>query len=212
MFCRHCGAEIEPTARVCPVCDNPINIHQPTDNQKMEYNTYPRPDRSSPYEKGYTERTTAPTAAPVNMDAIFSYPDASSAGSGMPYNQNMPPYQGLPPFYNAKSSAAYTMTKKNGNALVVEIILSLFGIFGVGWLMAGETTVGIILLVCSIFIYWPLVFLGTLLTFGLGLLCLGPLGISAIIINIVLLNNVLKKKAQRFTIHQPQETAMPPWR
>ncbi|MBV9707160.1 MAG: zinc-ribbon domain-containing protein, partial [Chloroflexi bacterium] len=34
-------------------------------------------------------------------------------------------------------------------ALLKEIILSLLGIFGVGWLVAGETTVGIVLLVAS---------------------------------------------------------------
>jgi hypothetical protein len=52
--------------------------------------------------------------------------------------------------------------------------------------------------------------MGTLFTFGLGLLCLGPLAVSAIIINIVLLNQALKRKATHFTIHQPPDMTMPP--
>ena len=100
-------------------------------------------------------------------------------------------------------------SSKNDGALVVEIILSLFGIFGVGWLMAKETTVGTILLICSFFIYWPILILGTIFTFGLGLLCLGPLTIGAIILNALLLNSNLNRKATEFVVlsvpHMPSQ-------
>jgi hypothetical protein len=96
-----------------------------------------------------------------------------------------------------------TFSNKNDGALVAEIILSLFGLFGIGWLMAGETTVGLILLICSIIIYWPVMILGTIFTFGFGLLCLGPLAIAAIIVNIILLNNVLNRKAAKFIVTPP---------
>ena len=103
------------------------------------------------------------------------------------------------------------VSTKNNNALVVEIILSLFGLFGVGWLMAGETTIGTVLLVCSIFLYWPLLILGTIFTFGLGLICLGPLAIGAIILNILLLNKVLEQKSTQYVITpQPIYMNTPP--
>jgi len=90
------------------------------------------------------------------------------------------------------------------SALIVEILLSLFGIFGIGWIIGGEITLGIILVVCSFFIYWPLMILGTALTEGLGLICLGPLAIAAIILNAVLLNTVLKRKIHRLLTMQQQ--------
>ena len=103
------------------------------------------------------------------------------------------------------------VSTKNNNALIVEIILSLFGLFGVGWLIAGETTVGTVLLICSIFIYWPLLILGTIFTLGLGLICLGPLVIGAIILNILLLNKVLEQKSSQYVITpQPIYMNTPP--
>jgi len=98
---------------------------------------------------------------------------------------------------------------KNSGALIAEILLSVFvGIYGVGWLMAGETTTGIILLICSFVVYWPIMILGTIFTFGIGLLCLGPLAIGAIIVNAILLNNLLNRKAAQVVM--VQANPMPP--
>jgi TM2 domain-containing membrane protein YozV len=99
---------------------------------------------------------------------------------------------------------------KKSAALIAEIILSLFGIFGVGWLIGGETTIGIILLVCSFLLYWPLVILGTLLTLGFGLVCLGPLAIGSIIVNALLLNSKLNHKTAPYVMVQSQGMPMPP--
>jgi hypothetical protein len=99
--------------------------------------------------------------------------------------------------------------KKDG-ALAAEIILSLFGVFGVGWLIGGETAIGIVLLVCSFVLYWPIMILGTLFTFGFGLICLGPLAIGSIILNALLLNNRLNRKATQYVMVQSQQMPMPP--
>ncbi len=118
-------------------------------------------------------------------------------------------YAGLPPV--APGLNVVKVSTKNNNALVVEVILSLFGLFGVGWLIAGETTVGTVLLVCSIFIYWPLLIMGTIFTLGLGLVCLGPLAIGAIILNILLLNKALEQKSTQYVITpQPVYMNTPP--
>jgi len=103
------------------------------------------------------------------------------------------------------------VSTKNNNALVVEIILSLFGLFGVGWLMARENAIGATLLVGSIFIYWPIVILGTIFTLGFGWICLGPFAIGAIILNILLLNKVLDRQSTQYIIaSQPIHMHMPP--
>ena len=107
------------------------------------------------------------------------------------------------PLYVAQTP---TISNNNSNALLLEVILSLFGIFGVGWLLAGETTMGIVLLVCSIVVYWPFMIFGTLLTFGLGLICLGPLAITAIIVNALVFNTILRRKAPQ----QPLPPMPPP--
>jgi hypothetical protein len=78
--------------------------------------------------------------------------------------------------------------------LVVELLLNFLGIYGVGWIMAGSTAVGIPLLICSV-VLWPLVFLFALLTLGLVLLCLGPLAIVAIVCNALLLQRAIKRKS-----------------
>jgi hypothetical protein len=101
------------------------------------------------------------------------------------------------------------VTNKNSGALIAEILLSLFvGTYGVGWLMAGETTTGIILLICSFVVYWPFMILGTIFTLGIGLICLGPMAIGAIIVNAILLNNLLNRKAAQMVM--VQANSMPP--
>jgi len=94
-------------------------------------------------------------------------------------------------------------TQQSKTPLIVEIILNLFGIYGVGWLIAGETTVGIILLICSFVVFWPTVVLLAVFTLGFGLICDFPLGIGLLILNAVMLNNALNRKAaQQITIVQ----------
>jgi len=103
---------------------------------------------------------------------------------------------------------ALPAANKDSGSLIAEILLSLIGIYGVGWLMAGETTAGIVLLICSFVVYWPFMILGTILTLGLGLFCLGPMAIGAIIANAILLNNRLNRKAAQMVM--VQASSMPP--
>jgi hypothetical protein len=144
------------------------------------------------------------------------YNNPSSGGyqqGQQPYNQfpgSSGGYQAQQPLYNNQGYNAQTPSFQsvsvnvnvgsapssiNNAALIVEILLNIFtGIYGVGWLMAGETTTGIVLLICSIVLYWPIFILGTIFTAGIGLVCIGPLAIAAIIFNAILLNNTLKRR------------------
>jgi hypothetical protein len=78
--------------------------------------------------------------------------------------------------------------RANGTAVAVEAILAFFGIFGVGWLMAGETTAGVLLLVGS-FVWWGVAIFLTAATFGAGLFCIAPLNIAFLVLSAVLLAN-----------------------
>jgi len=120
-----------------------------------------------------------------------------------PQQAFMPPHPYPPPYPPGVNVTVVNNANKNTTPVLVEVLLSLFlGIYGVGWLMAGETTTGIVLLICSFVIYWPFVILLVVFTLGLGLFCVVPLGIGAVILNAVLLNSTLNRKATQITMVQ----------
>ncbi|HLJ36166.1 MAG TPA: hypothetical protein VKU38_21085, partial [Ktedonobacteraceae bacterium] len=95
-----------------------------------------------------------------------------------------------------------TSTHSN-TPVVVEVLLNIFlGIYGVGWLMAGETTAGVIMLICSFVVYWPLTIAIGIFTLLIGYACWGPLIIAAWIVNAILLSNALKRKASQVVMVQ----------
>ena len=211
MRCERCGKEISDTAAICPSCGSltsTISATRSAGQPPTQHGTYPAESYDEPgssYEQGYSPRSDYKQPpqpdyiAPPRPDYPYgqSYaPPRFQQGGGINvsvYNNYTPPGQ------------------KNNAALVAEIILSLFGIYGVGWLIGGETTVGIILLISSFVIYLPFVILGTIFTLGFGVLCIGPLSIALIIINAVLLNNALNRKAaQQITIVHTQQMPPPP--
>lgn len=103
-------------------------------------------------------------------------------------------------FHNTAFSSTYipVRSKKNNTPLIIEILLNLFlSLYGVGWLMAGEIRVGVILLIGSFVLYWPALIFGILFTFGLGIFSLGALSLGLVILNAILLNNYLNRKASR---------------
>lgn len=85
-------------------------------------------------------------------------------------------------------------------ALFVEAVLNLcLGIFGIGWLIAGETVTGLVLLACSLILYWPtlliLFFLNFIFSIGPGLYALIVLAPGVTTLNVLLLRRMLKSKA-----------------
>ena len=126
-------------------------------------------------------------------------PSARSA-IHQPLRGTASPEPGMSTFNSTAVGSAYRSVRstKNKTPLVVEILLNLFlSLYGVGWLMAGETVVGVILLIGSFFLYWPALIVGIIFTFGLGIFSFGALALGLIILNAVLLNNYLNRKAAR---------------
>ncbi|HVB24920.1 MAG TPA: zinc ribbon domain-containing protein [Ktedonobacteraceae bacterium] len=211
MRCERCGKEISDTAAICPSCGSltsAISSGQPAGQPPTQHGTYPTDAYDEPvssYEQGYTPRSDF--RRPPQPD--YMPPPQSDYQYGQSY---APPRFQQGGRINIGVYNSYTPPgQKNNGALVAEIILSLFGIYGVGWLIGGETAIGIILLVCSFVIYLPFVIIGIILTLGLGIFCIGPLSIAAIIVNAILLNNALKRKAaQHITIIHAQQMPPPP--
>jgi len=203
MVCERCGNDMQDNVAICPVCGTVNTTAKSAAQPPTGYGQYS--------QHGFGE----PPSYQAGNPPYSSQPGPTfRASTGYAAQQQQ---SGYGPFYNSAGSThaapgvGMTLSNKNDNALVTEIILSLFGLFGVGWLLAGETTPGIILLICSVFIYWPLMIGGTILTFGFGLICLGPIAIAAIILNTILLNRTLNRKATRYVIMQhPPHVRTPP--
>lgn len=76
--------------------------------------------------------------------------------------------------------------------LVVELLLNLLGIYGVGWLMLGKTGVGLVLLMGSL-VVWAVLVVLAICTLGLSLCCQAPVAMVAIVCNDLLLWQTIKR-------------------
>ena len=225
MFCDHCGKQIPNDAILCPYCGMSTGDHkqamtyydiaqQPEGEDavqnasKDDFSQFGGPKPSVPYnahasyQGGYRAVPRAPHTPFVSpMSPSVGYPiqRPGYGPSSMNYAGYVPQSPQFVPVVPVVVGQAHM---KSENAVLLEVILSFFGVFGVGWLLGGATTTGIILLICSFVIYWPLLFFGTILTFGVGVLCLGPLAIVAIIINGVLCHSMLKRREARLMFMQ----------
>ncbi len=186
MNCGRCGTGLPDSAAICPTCGTINSAAWPGGQQATNYGQY--------QPRGYD-------GPPLQQQAPYGQ------GYG-PQPHAVPPYQYAPGPVNVFVNNPPVGNTDNG-PLIVEVLLSLFlGIYGVGWLMAGESTVGVILLICSFVVYLPTLILGTIFTLGIGLFCLVPLAIGAVVLNAVLLNNALKRKVAQ--VIMVQSNPMPP--
>lgn len=202
MICERCRNEIADNAVICPVCGTRRTSTPPqqsSNSQAYHQGGFQRPPEGQGYYgQGYQGHQGYQGYAPPQQPYGYASPYSVNPGYAQP---------GINVTIINNPTGG-----KNDGALIAEIIFSLLGIFGIGWLIGGETTAGILLLIGSFFLYWPIMFFGTILTFGLGLIFLGPLMIAAIIINAILLNNALKRKAASYVIMQQPPMQMPPQR
>lgn len=198
-ICERCGKEMPDTAAICPSCGTASFSVRPGTGMPTDYGQPPSAYPPSGYSVGYGPQSFPNPSQPVyvQQQGYATY--------------NVPPPMHPPISVNVNIAAPMAAPASAGNpgAIIVEVLLNVFtGIYGVGWLMAGETTTGIILLVCSILLYWPVMVLGAIFTLGVGLLCLIPLAIVALILNPILLNNTIKRKTA-YILVQPIQTFPP---
>lgn len=223
MTCERCGKEMPDNMAICPSCGTITSAIQGRPQPPTNHGPYPSggPPMGG-YEQGYSPQPgymqpPQPGYPPLQQGYMpppqqgYMQPPQPNYGYGQSYGNV--PYPGAvnvnivnaapPPLVGVN---VVTAPSTNNSAVLVEVLLSIFlGIYGVGWLMSGETTIGVVLLVCSFLVYWPVLIFGTILTLGIGLLCLGPLAIGAIIFNAIMLNNAIKRKASvQIIMSQPR--------
>ncbi len=187
MLCERCGHEITSNSSsvLCPICGTVVRKHTSRGQSLGSYirasQIYAGEQSTPPPEEFSASQTTSQPHEQFGNDGseyVFKSFHAANA-------INVPSMESPP------SACSYD------SALAIEFIFSLLGIFGIGWLLAGETAIGFLLLACSILIYWPMMILGTLVTLGFGLMCLGPLAVCCVICNTLLFNLCLKRKTAR---------------
>ena len=87
--------------------------------------------------------------------------------------------------------APVVVFQQNNNktlAIILEIVGGLFGIFGIGWLVAGKSKVGIPLLIGSV-VWFLIEIVALIFTLGIGIVCVGPIDLIVLIVSAIMLNN-----------------------
>jgi hypothetical protein len=203
MICQRCGKEISLNAAICPSCGTVVQ--QSTTYGQYHSQEYDDPQPMPTYEQGYVPPLNANPSEPVSYS-----PPPKQDFRYRPFSQAQAAYQPGPINVTVVNNFT-TSPNNNRGALLAEIILSLFGIYGVGWLLAGETTIGVVLLICSFALFWPLAIMIAIFTLGFGIIfCNLPLAIGGIVLNAILLNNALNRKARLVSYTTVQQQQMPP--
>ena len=187
--CERCGNDMPDNLAICPKCG--------TVTSEAKDNVSPTTSYGSYSERYYSQSPIY--AENIQRDYVTSH---SQENILQQRNYSYGQSYGTPPMYQQAPFNATVFNTSNSTPLIVELLFSIFlGIFGIGWLMSGEVVIGVILLVCSLFIYLPLLIISIFIaffTFGFSLFCTGPIMIGAIILNAILLNNKLKRKASTY--------------
>jgi hypothetical protein len=207
-LCERCGKEMPDTAAICPTCGTASSISRPGPIAPTGEGQNPPSSPSSYYAQGYSQQYNQVPLYPQPQPG-YAQQQQQQPGYNQPYQVPPAMYQPVSVNINMQAPIVPVASSGNSGATVVEVLLTIFlGIYGIGWLMAGETTTGIILLICSFLIYWPIMILGTIFTLGIGLACLVPLAIGAIILNAILLSNTIKRKTS-YILVQPMQVYPP---
>lgn len=174
-----------------------------------DYTGYAPPPPPMPPPQQYGGYAPPPPTGPTASFSGYPRPPAPS-GPMPPYGGYAPPAPAYapPPYAGPPSQARYgqqpviyqpviyqPQPARGGGAVAVEVIAGLFGIWGVGWMMSGYTSVGVTLLLVGLLAMPGLAIALIVLTFGFGVVllpCFGVADIAVIVISAVNLSNRLK--------------------
>lgn len=88
-------------------------------------------------------------------------------------------------------------SKSKSTAMLLEIGIGLFALMGFGWIYAGQSSTGVILLIVNIVLnlgYWFI----AALTAGISMICTVPLQIIAVLISAAMLNSHMNNHPDKF--------------
>lgn len=148
------------------------------------------PPSYPPTPPGYQTMPSGPYAPPPPG---YTPPPPGYAPASRPIYPP-PPYAPPPGYvspYTGAQQWGQMQQRPSGAPVAVEAILALFGFYGIGWLMAGNTTTGVLLLIGG-WVWDAIAIGGTVLTFGFGGCIFGPLHIAFVAVSSVMLSNYLK--------------------
>lgn len=197
--CATCGRMIPDNATSCPNCGAITELGRASRSQSGEFQQQQQSYMPPDYNSGYVPPQQQQQQQPYGYNQQPGY--APPQQQGYAQQPNYGPYQ--QPQGGVNVTVVNNATAGHSNTpVIVELLLNIFlGIYGVGWLMSGNTTVGVILLICS-FVDWFIIGILAVLTLGLGFFCWGPFLIAAWIVNAIMLNNSLKRKAAQVVMVQ----------
>ena len=193
--CRTCGNQNPDNATFCQYCG--AGLQQP--GQVGQSQQPATPGSTPDYEQATQVAVPAPGQPPPN-----SYGQPSSPPPN-PYAQSSSPppapprqsYGGPPPAQPYSYGTASVPGARLGpdvkdptTGLLIELIPGFFGFMGVGWLWAGETAIGIALLLG----FWVFLAVEIALMFVLIGFCLLPVNLIAPIASAILLQRRLKER------------------
>jgi hypothetical protein len=108
------------------------------------------------------------------------------------YPQTPPPYPPAAPYYPVQRPL-----KQKSTAMLLEILLGLFGLYGFGRIYSGDTQTGIIWLIGGII--WSIIaIIIDVATAGFGFLCTVPVNIACVVICALTLDSYAKKHPEIF--------------
>jgi hypothetical protein len=87
--------------------------------------------------------------------------------------------------------------KSRSTALLLEILLGLFGIYGIGWIYGNKVGPGVALLIGGL--VWDGIAIAIDIgTGGFGFICSIPINIAIVVISSVMINNYTKQHPEIF--------------
>ncbi|HLX58629.1 MAG TPA: zinc-ribbon domain-containing protein [Ktedonobacteraceae bacterium] len=210
-ICEHCGKELLEHVTICPSCGAPVGEERTSSESSTQASIHAQHKTNPlPFDSLYEDYI--PSSAPIyerNYAAHPPYQDYPLSQKATPTDPDMatsaaPAHSSYP----ATALSARIFNVNTNISLIIEVLLSLLmGIFGVGWLLIGETLTGVLLLIGSVIFYLPLLIISYVLayfSFGLSILCTGPLAIAAVFLNAFMLNKILKRKRAATTMARPK--------
>jgi hypothetical protein len=203
--CPSCAAANPPGAQFCISCGTPLNAgFMPGADQStlVSAGRVPEPPADIP-------AAPEPVVPPPPADAtvLASKPDLGWPTPPPPADATVlaanpaaawpPPPP--PPAPMAPPQPVVPGHKELSLALALEILPALVGVFGLGWIYAGNVTAGAILLVAML-MWEGLGLVVALFTLGAGCLCLIPINLIVIALSAFLLYNYTKQHPERFGV------------
>ncbi len=182
--CRTCGNQNPDNATFCQYCG--AGLQQPgPPGQPQQPST---PGSTPDYDQATQVAVPAPGQPPPNP-----YGQSTSPSSAPPQQSYGGPPPAQPYSYGTASVPGARLgpeVKDPTTGLLIELLPGFFGFMGIGWLWAGETAIGVALLLG----FWVFLAVEIALMFVLIGFCLLPVNLIAPIASAILLQRRLKER------------------